>query len=223
MARGRARALAFALLVAAACATRAPRLISPEVLDPTLRLDIRYATANNFVGAPITGYEAARCLLTPEAAQSLTWVQRDLRAAGLTLVIFDCYRPQRAVDEFVRWAADPEDTATRADYYPNVPKSELFARGYIAERSSHSRGSTVDVGLAERRGGALLDMGTHFDLFDEASHTDSPAVTPNQRANRQTLRRAMERHGFVNFPKEWWHYTLAHEPHPRSYFDVPVR
>jgi D-alanyl-D-alanine dipeptidase len=214
-------AAALALLLAACAGLRGgePVLISPTNFDPRLRLDIRYATPDNFVGAAIDGYEAPLCLLTPEAAQALSWVARDLRRDRLALVIFDCYRPQRAVDHFVRWVALPEDPAARAAYYPNVPKSELFERGYIAERSSHSRGSTVDVGLV--RDGELVDMGTPFDFFDPLSHTD--AVGGQPRVHRQTLRAAMERRGFRNYPKEWWHYTLAPEPHAFRYFDVPVR
>lgn len=196
-------------------------LISPTNFDPGIALDLRYAGADNFVGAPIDGYEAARCLLTPEAAQALSWVARDLRRHRLSLVVFDCYRPQRAVEQFVRWAAEPEDAAVRAAYHPNVPKAELFERGYIAERSSHSRGSTVDVGLA--RGGEPLDMGTPFDFFDPLSHSDAAGVGPGPRANRQLLRAAMELRGFRSYPQEWWHFTLEREPHPFRYFDVPVR
>ena len=205
----------------AALAGGEPVLIPPTNFDPTLRLDLRCSTANNFVGEPIDGYEAPVCLLTPEAARALTWVARDLKRELVSLVVFDCYRPQRAVDHFVRWAAGPEDPAVRAAYHPNVPKSELFARGYIAERSSHSRGSTVDVGLL--RDGELVDMGTPFDFFDPLSHTDAPGVTARQRADRQRLRAAMERRGFRNYPKEWWHYTLEGEPHRFRGFDVPVR
>lgn len=227
--RGSAAALGLLLaaglgLLLAACAglhRGEPVLIEPTTFDPRLRLEIRYATGNNFVGAPVDGYEAPLCLLSPEAAQALSWVARDLRRELLELVVFDCYRPQRAVDHFVRWAAEPEDPAVRAVYHPNVPKSELFELGYIVERSSHSRGSTVDVGLA--REGELVDMGTPFDFFDPLSHTDASGVGAAQRAQRQTLRVAMERWGFRNYPKEWWHYTLVPEPYRWRSFDVPVR
>jgi D-alanyl-D-alanine dipeptidase len=141
-------------------------------------------------------------------------------------VVFDCYRPQRAVDHFARWAADPADTATRAAHYPSVPKSELFERGYVARRSSHSRASTVDVGLVERGPDGLprpLDLGTPFDFFDPLSHTDAPGVDAAARARRLRLRAAMGRRGFRDLPQEWWHYTLADEPWPDAAFDVPVR
>jgi D-alanyl-D-alanine dipeptidase len=162
------------------------------------------------------------CLLTRPAAQALAAVQQDLRSSGLGLRVYDCYRPQRAVDHFVRWAADPGDQRTRETFYPRVPKQELIARGYIAERSGHSRGSTVDVTLVAADG-APLEMGTPFDLFDERSHTASLAVPAEARANRERLRAAMERRGFRNLAVEWWHYTLADEPYPDRGFDVPVR
>ncbi len=195
-------------------------------LAPGVELEIRYAGADNFVGAPIDGYEEPVCLLTAPAARALAQVQRDLEAEGLGLRVFDCYRPERAVAHFVRWARDLGDLRTQPEYYPRVRKSELFARGYIALRSGHSRGSTVDLTLVERRPGggrAALDMGTPFDLFDERSHTESPEVTEAQRAARLRLRAALERRGFRNYALEWWHYTLAGEPHPEASFDVPVR
>jgi D-alanyl-D-alanine dipeptidase len=174
------------------------------------------------VGAPIDGYERPVCLLTEPAAQALAAVQRDLRAAGLGLRVYDCYRPQRAVDHFLRWAADLGDQRTKATFYPRVAKQELIARGYIAERSGHSRGSTVDVTLVGADG-APLEMGTPFDLFDERSHTDSQEVPDAARANRAKLRAAMERRGFRNLAVEWWHYTLEGEPYPERRFDTPVR
>ena len=147
------------------------------------------------------------CLLTQPAAQALAAVQRDLRGEGLGLRVYDCYRPQRAVDRFMRWAADLGDQRTKPTFYPRVAKQELIARGYIAERSGHSRGSTVDLTLVGADG-APLEMGTPFDLFDERSHTESPAVPAAARANREKLRAAMERRGFRNLAVEWWHYTL---------------
>ena len=222
--------LAAVLALAAGCGTSPERTAEDDRRfvalgseAPSIVRDLRYAGAGNFLGRPVDGYRAPRCLLTPVAAAALARVQRDLAPTGLGLVVFDCYRPQRAVDDFVRWAADPDET-TRTRYYPNVPKSELFAQGYIAERSSHSRGSTVDVGLLRRgaRPSELVDMGTPFDFFDPRSHTASREVTESQRANRLRLRDAMERRGFRNYPKEWWHYTLADEPYPDDYFDDPV-
>jgi D-alanyl-D-alanine dipeptidase len=217
-----------ALLLLAACAhgPRVPELVVATDLAPEIELDARYAGADNFVGAPIDGYEEPLCLLTAAAARALAHVQRDLEAEGFGLRVFDCYRPERAVAHFVRWARDLGDQRTRSAYYPRVPKQDLFARGYIAERSGHSRGSTVDLTLVERRpdgSTAPLDMGTPFDLFDERSHTESPEATEAQRARRLRLRAAMQRRGFRNYPLEWWHYTLADEPYPATTFDVPVR
>jgi D-alanyl-D-alanine dipeptidase len=198
--------------------------VAPRVVE-----DIRYATARNFVGRPIDGYEAAKCLLTPEAARALAKAAAAIEARGDRLVVYDCYRPERAVAHFVRWARDLSDTSTKAEYYPDVPKDELFARGYIAERSGHSRGSTVDVGLLRRLPGAAadawapVDMGTPYDLFDPRSHTDAPGLTAAVRRHRDLLREAMNEAGFSNLPEEWWHFTLVDEPYPDTTFDVPVR
>ncbi|MGI9038501.1 MAG: M15 family metallopeptidase, partial [Gemmatimonadota bacterium] len=145
---------------------------------------------------------------------------------GYGLRVYDCYRPQRAVDHFVRWARDTADRRTKAEYYPGVPKSALFADGYIAERSGHSRGSTVDLTMVEVHSDAEsepLDMGTPFDFFDPLSATDSPGVTPRQRADRALLREYMEAGGFRNYEAEWWHYTLVDEPWPERYLDVVIR
>ncbi|MEZ5608191.1 MAG: M15 family metallopeptidase [Burkholderiaceae bacterium] len=220
----------------AAAPAAPPDLVALQTLAPTVQQDMRYAGRHNFMGRRVAGYEAARCWLSRPAAQALAAVQRELAPLGLGLKVFDCYRPQAAVDDFVRWGADLHDQQTKASYYPNVPKSELFARGYIAERSGHSRASTVDLTLvvldAARARGVLLgsiaqgqeiDMGTPFDLFDERSHTDNPALGVSVRHNRQWLRAVMERHGWRNLPEEWWHYTLQREPYPDRYFNLPVR
>ena len=202
-----------------------PRLVDVAKVDPTLAFEIRYGGTDNFVGDVIDGYEDAKCMLTPEAAAAVGRVQRALRPQGLGLLIFDCYRPQRAVNHFVRWAEDLNDQRQKARFYPNVEKSELLRRGYIARESSHSRGSTVDLGLIHLSSpdrGRSLDMGTEFDLFDPRSHTDAPDITPQQRINRERLVDAMTRAGFENLPVEWWHYTLRDEPYPDTYFDVVV-
>lgn len=212
-------------------ANSAPAAVGPHFADvqsiePSIRTDIRYASRNNFVGEPVDAYEAPKCLLSAPAAQALARVQADLRDDGLTLLVFDCYRPQGAVDHFVRWAADTMDVRTKAEYYPDVDKSRLFQEGYIAERSGHSRASTVDLTLARvAADGAIepLDMGTPFDFFDPLSHTESPDVTADQLANRLLLRDAMEAGGFRNYVNEWWHYTLVDEPYPDEYFEEPVR
>lgn len=203
----------------------APDLVDVRRLEPGIRVDARYAGSENFVGEPVDGYEAPRCLLARPAAERLAEVHRSLERQGLGLLVYDCYRPQRAVDHFVRWAADTADVATKAAYYPNVEKSRLFEEGYIARRSGHSRGSTVDLTLVRLEGDAPgpLDMGTPYDFFDPRSHTESPEVGEGQLANRLRLRQAMEAGGFRNYPAEWWHYTLENEPYPDTYFDVVVR
>ncbi len=207
-----------------------PNLVDVSSLDPSIVIDMRYATEDNFVGKRIDGYESAVCLLTPPAATALVRANRELSERGYRLVVFDCYRPQRAVDHFVRWSRYPLENATKEEYYPRVEKRRLFALGYIASRSGHSRGSTVDVGLLKAAGDSTggdqmtpVDMGTPFDFFDELSHTDAPGLAPEQRMHRDLLRRAMSEHGFRNYRKEWWHFTLRDEPFPDSYFDVVVR
>lgn len=220
-------ALALASLLAAGCAHAPPEpdLVDLERVAPGVSLSMRYAGPDNFVGEPIDGYEGPRCLLTPAAARALAGAQRELEARGLGLRVFDCYRPQRAVDHFVRWAEDLSDQRTKARHYPSVDKSRLFAEGYIAARSSHSRGSTVDATLVARDGDRLveLDMGGPFDLFDPRSHGDSPAIGAAERRNRRLLRDVLDRAGFERLPEEWWHYTLRDEPYPDDYFDRVIR
>lgn len=201
-------------------------LVGIRSLVPDIALDIRYAGSNNFVGTPIDGYLAPRCYLLRPAAEALARVERDLRARQLRLKIFDCYRPVRAVRHFVRWAEDPGDQRTKPDYYPNLDKRALLG-DYIAPVSGHSRGATIDLTLlrcaADGSDCEPLDMGTRFDFFDVRAHTDSPLVTPSQRANRQLLRAVMQRRGFRNYPYEWWHYGFSPEPTPHVAYDVPVR
>lgn len=191
---------------------------------PDIDLEIRYAGADNFVGRPIAGYLGAGCYLHKAAAEALARVERELRARDLRLRIYDCYRPVRAVRDFVAWAADPDDQKTKPRFYPTLDKSKLLG-DYISPTSGHSRGATVDLTLLERRGEgyAPLDMGTGFDFFDELAHTDSPRASLAQRGNRERLRAAMQREGFENYPLEWWHYTFKPEPTPRTAFDFPVR
>ncbi|VFN07088.1 MAG: D-alanyl-D-alanine dipeptidase [Candidatus Kentron sp. G] len=195
-----------------------------------LAVEMRYFSTNNFVGERIDGYERPRCILTGPVARALGAVQDELRPLGLGLKVFDCYRPQRAVDHFVRWAKAPETGATKAAYYPSVDKSELFAQGYIAAQSSHSRGSAVDVTLitVSSQGGAEvditeMDMGAPFDFFDPISWPDHRGISSQQRANRLLLRLVMEKHGFSPYPQEWWHFRLKDEWFPITYFDFPVR
>ncbi|MEW6254564.1 MAG: M15 family metallopeptidase [Pseudomonadota bacterium] len=203
--------------------SRPPEFVNVNDLVSGARYDIRYFTGENFVGSRIDGYEAAICYLTRSAADALRRVALNAQAEGLGLVIFDCYRPARAVAHFARWAADLSDQAHKAVYYPHISKQDLFKEGYIAERSGHSRGSTVDLTLSDRATGVELDMGTPFDLFDARSWTNAPDITPTQRANRARLQNLMASAGFKGFEKEWWHFTLENEPFPDTYFDFPVR
>ena len=199
-------------------------LVEAASVVPGLKQDIRYAGANNFVGAPVTGYEAPKCMLLAPIAQALARVQQDVQREGLSLKVFDCYRPVRAVQHFVRWARDPADQRTKSAYYPNLEKASLLD-GYIAETSGHSRGATVDLSLLRcaAQGCAPLDMGTGFDLFDPRANTDAPEINAAQRENRRHLLDAMQRHGFANYPLEWWHYTFKPEPTPATAYDVTVR
>jgi len=197
------------------------RAAAPDFVDageaiPAAVIDIRYAGADNFTGARVEGYARAKCLLSRPAAEALARASAELLQMGLRFRVFDCYRPQRAVDHFMRWASN-DDQSTKAAYYPNVEKSALFAEGYIAERSGHSRGSTVDLTIDG------LDMGSPYDFFDPLSNTADPRPGEAQRANRLLLKLLMERHGFRPYALEWWHFTLDREPWPDTYFDRPVK
>jgi D-alanyl-D-alanine dipeptidase len=192
-------------------------------LAPAALVDMRYAAAHNFVGAVIDGYEKPVCYLTRPAAAALAQVVQDLRPDGLTLKLFDCYRPERAVAHFIRWARRAGDQKMKAEFYPDVDKSTLFRDGYIATRSGQSRGSTVDLGLASRADGKDLDMGTPFDFFSPKSWPSDKSVSAKAQANRALLAQAMRTRGFIPYSKEWWHFTLRHEPYPETYFDFPVR
>jgi len=238
--------LAVAAVVADAPAPD-PRAKPPDdfvdVADvaPDVVVEMRYAGADNFLGRPARGYTEARCLLTKPAARALAAAQRDVAAFGLSLMVYDCYRPQRAVDDFAAWSRAP-GPATDPRHHPVVPRRELFERGYIAARSGHSRGSTVDLTLiaagARPRAGTpvrdcrkidgpqapdgSLDMGTTFDCFDERAHPTDNGVPVSARRNRLLLRAVMEKHGFVPYDQEWWHFTLAGEPFPKTTFDFEI-
>lgn len=217
--------LAFTLLLfSRLCADTIPDdFVDISQTVPGITVETRYYGSDNFVGKRIDGYEAPRSYLTLPAAKALARVQSELERYGLGLKIFDAYRPQRAVDHFVRWAKDLEDIKMKKRYYPNVAKSTLFEKGYIAARSGHSRGSTVDLTIIDMASETALDMGTSFDYFGEESWPSSQAVTAQQRANRLLLRRVMMRHGFRPLEEEWWHFTLENEPYPERFFDFPVR
>ena len=203
-------------------AGRSDGFVRVDALIPDVVQDIRYAGSNNFVGRAIDGYEAPVALLTREAAEALARVADALRPQGLYLCVFDAYRPEQAGADFARWARDPADDRMRAVFYPSVSKRELFMRGYVAERSSHSRGSAVDLTLVDAAG-KPLDMGGAFDLFDPISAHGAKGLNGEQRANRKLLRDEMERQGFRAYRAEWWHYTLKNEPFPDRFFSFPVR
>ena len=189
---------------------------------PDAILEIRYYSTYNFVGDRIDGYEQPCALLTKEAARALKAASDDCVKRGYRLKIYDAYRPQRAVAHFMLWAKDVKDTRMKYAFYPNLDKSVLFAQGYIAKRSGHSRGSTVDLTLFDMKTGKEVDMGGTFDWFGEESHPDYVAITKEQFANRMLLRDIMLAHGFKPIAEEWWHFTLDEEPYPDTYFDFPV-
>ena len=219
-------------------------------VDKSIIQDIRYFTPHNFTGDPVAGYLAPVCILTRQAAEALARAQRDFVEDGYTLKVYDCYRPQRAVDQFVSWARNLADQRMKAEFYPRVEKSELFADGYIAERSSHSRGSTVDLTLVAlpatpaappamgwplidctapqgiRFPDDSIDMGTGYDCFDTLANTADLRISGEQAKNRALLVEGLQRYGFVNYDKEWWHFTYrpadAGEPFPDTIFDFPV-
>ena len=190
---------------------------------PDAILEIRYFGTYNFVGTRIDGYLEPTALLTREAADSLQAVSKDVMALGYRLKIYDAYRPQKAVDHFVRWAEQIPDTLMKPYFYPDLDKSVLFAKGYIAKKSGHTRGSTVDLTLFDMNTEKEVDMGGTFDWFGPESHPDFRGITPAQFANRMILRRAMMRHGFKPISSEWWHFTLKNEPFPNTYFTFPVK
>lgn len=189
---------------------------------PDALLDIRYCSTFNFMGARVDGYEEPVALLTREAAAALKDVSDEALKKGFRLKIFDAYRPQMAVDHFMRWALDPEDTRMKRYFYPDIEKNALVPGGYIAERSGHTRGSTVDLTLFDMDLGMDADMGSPFDLFGEKSHPDFRGITEKQYSRRLLLRDTMLSHGFRPLTEEWWHFTLDDEPYPDTYFTFPV-
>ena len=189
---------------------------------PQIVQEIRYFSTYNFIGDRINGYEEPCALLTKEAARALLEVNNEVLVQGYRLKIFDAYRPVSAVKHFIFWGLEDQDIRMKPYFYPDLEKQELFAKGYIAKRSSHSRGSTVDLTLLDMKTGKELDMGSPFDLFSEASHPDYRGITDEQYQNRMLLRHAMTRNGFLPIDCEWWHFTLADEPYPDLYFEFPV-
>ncbi|MGW3650606.1 M15 family metallopeptidase [Streptomyces sp. NPDC000878] len=250
--RGLMTALALLLATSAPAVGSTPEAGAPDdfvalrSVDPTIIQEMRYFTPHNFVGEPIDGYEQPICILTRPAAEALHQAQLKLRPQGYTLKVYDCYRPQRAVDHFVRWAEDLDDQTMKGEFYPDVDKTRLFEDGYIAEKSGHSRGSTMDLTIvklpaeptrpyvpgeplvpcyaaqSERFPDNSVDMGTGYDCFDTLSHTLDPRIQGEQRANRLLLKDTLEDLGFVNLAEEWWHFTFKPELFPDTYFDFPV-
>lgn len=191
-------------------------------LVPQAIQEIRYFSTYNFIGERIDGYEEPCAIITAEAARALKGVSNELGVIGYRLKVFDAYRPTSAVKQFVFWALEDNDVRMKPYFYPEIDKEDTIALGYIASRSSHSRGSTIDLTLLDMQTGKELDMGTPFDYFGELSHPDNHDVTDEQYANRMLLQRAMVRNGFVPYECEWWHFTLENEPYPDTYFSFPV-
>lgn len=190
---------------------------------PDLDVELRYYSTNNFVGDTIDGYNTNSLILTKAAAEKLKLVQADLQVQNLCLKVYDGYRPQRAVNHFIRWAKDLDDTLKKSVFYPKINKRNLFKAGYIASKSGHSRGSTLDLTITDGETGEPLDMGSPFDYFGEQSGFDYPNITEQQKHNRQLLKTVMLKHNFRHYPKEWWHFTLRWEPFPKTYFDFEVK
>ncbi len=190
---------------------------------PDAIMEMRYYTLYNFIGDRVRGYEEPVALVTKETAYALREVQKEIEPLGYTIKVFDAYRPQMAVDHFVEWARDLTDVRMKNYFYPEENKENLFAHGYIASRSGHSRGSTVDLTLYDLRNQCDVDMGGTFDYFGYRSHPDYPNITEQQKKNRQLLRAVMLKHGFRGIDTEWWHYTLNNEPYPNQYFNFTLK
>ena len=189
---------------------------------PNIILDMRYHGSNNFVGESINGYIEPKCILTIDAVKNLKNVQNELRHFGLGLIIFDAYRPQMAVDHFILWSKN-KDNRMKEKYYPDISKKDLFAKGYIASRSGHSRGSTVDLSIVSLKDKTELDMGTNYDFFSILSWPSSMDINEDQRSNRMLLQILMKKNGFISLKEEWWHFTMEDEPFPDTYFNFPIQ
>lgn len=217
-----------------------------KTVAPTIQQDIRYAGYHNFVGRPIKGYRAATCILTYQTALALKAVEKELRQSGLGLKVYDCYRPTQAVGDFIQWSKAIQDKKMKREFYPRVNKEKFFQLGYVAEKSGHSRGSTVDLTIVStplstqekaptmsslvpcfnsyhhRFGDNSIDMGTGFDCMDVKSHHNNKTIPLVAYINRQLLKQLMKKHGFIAYAPEWWHFTLKNEPYPHQYFDCEI-
>ncbi|WP_030440704.1 D-Ala-D-Ala dipeptidase VanX [Actinoplanes subtropicus] len=189
---------------------------------PGIRSDAKYATSDNFTGGPVDGYLANKVVGTTALCEALERAHGKARSRGFGLLLWDAYRPQRAVDAFIRWAEQPEDGRTKQRHYPNIDRADMFKNGYVATRSGHSRGSTVDLTLYDLATGELAPMGGDHDLMDPLSHHGAQGITELETSNREFLRSVMESCGFSAYALEWWHYTLKDEPYPDTYFDFPI-
>lgn len=215
-------------------------------IDPSIQQDIRYAGFHNFIGRPLKGYFTAECILTRPAALALAALQKELLQSGLSLKVYDCYRPQQAVNDIMAWSKIPGQQSMKAEFYPRVSKTDFFRLGYVMEQSGHTRGSTVDLTIAhatpmqeaayhsgqpltacfapylKRYGDNTIDMGTGYDCFDVTAHFNYFPVGTVAYAHRFLLRTMMEKHGFSPYKFEWWHFTLKNEPYPDTYFNFPI-
>jgi D-alanyl-D-alanine dipeptidase len=189
---------------------------------PGVRWDAKYATWDNFTGKPVDGYLANRIVGTSALCAALGGAQEKAESLGFGLLLWDGYRPQRAVDCFVRWSQQPEDGRTKLRHYPNIDRAAMFEKGYVATKSGHSRGSTVDLTLYDLATGELVQMGGDHDFMDQISHHGAKQITEVEASNRRHLRSLMEACGFAAYDCEWWHYTLKDEPYPATYFDFPI-
>ena len=216
-------------------------------IAPSILQDMRYAGDHNFVGHPLLGYEKATCILTRQAAEQLKAIQQQLKPLGYTLKVYDCYRPQKTVDFFIAWSQDINQQTMKAEFYPSVNKKDVFKLGYVAEKSSHSRGSTMDLTIVklpakseplyhrnqplvscyapyqQRFHDNSINMGTGYDCFDSLAHPDNTNIAPKEYLNRMFLRYWMVKYGFVGFDTEWWHFTLKNEPYPDTYFNFTIK
>lgn len=212
------------ILLTASCYSQLPKGFSYlSDIDKTIQSELRYITHHNFIGKPVDGYLKNTVIVSTSTANALKKVQSKLIKFGLSLKIYDAYRPQQAVDHFVRWAKILKDTLMKQQYYPDIPKKDLFKLGYIASKSGHTRGSTVDLTIVDIKTGKELDMGSPYDFFGTSSHPLHSNLTKEQRSNRFLLRNIMLEAGFKPYNKEWWHFTLQNEPFPNTYFNFPIR
>lgn len=192
-------------------------------IAPSIQQELRYCYTNNFMGVSVNGYEEPVLITSTKTALALKKIQKKLLKKGLSLKIFDAYRPQSAVNHFVKWARIPNDTLTKKQFYPDLNKRNLFKLGYIATRSGHSRGSSIDLTIIDNENNEELDMGAPYDFFGKISHTNYNKLTKKQKQNRILLKSVMSAHGFRPYSNEWWHFTLRNEPFPKTYFNFPIK